>query len=58
MSTDDAVIEAKDVQRTHTLNGRYLDVLYRRATKQGKAAVYVIQFKDAKITATITITRS
>jgi hypothetical protein len=57
-SSESEVLEIKHVQKSHTLNGAYLDALYRRATQQGKAAVYVIEFTDAKIEATITITRS
>lgn len=57
-SSETEVIEVKHVAKSHTLKGESLDALYRRATQQGKDAVYVIEFVDSRITATITITRS
>ena len=56
--SDTEVMEIKDANLSHTLQGAALDALFRRATQQGKAAVYIITFKAAKVTATIHITRS
>jgi L-amino acid N-acyltransferase YncA len=51
-------MEVKDANLSHTLQGKALDALYRRATRQGKQAVYVVVFRASKITATIHIARS
>lgn len=56
-STEDTVIEYKDAKKTHTLKADDLDALFRRATKQGKDAEYVIYFGDHQLLATITFER-
>lgn len=57
-SSDTEVMEIKDVSKSHTLTGAALDILLRRAVRQGKEAVYIVNFRDAKVEATITIRRT
>ena len=57
-STEDTVFEVKSVKSSHTLKGSDLLGLFKRATKQGKTAEYIIQFGDARIEATITFKRT
>lgn len=56
-STDAMQYEFKNVARTHTLRGRDLLALFRRAVQQGKEAEYVVYFEDENLTATITLQR-
>jgi uncharacterized protein with von Willebrand factor type A (vWA) domain len=49
--------EFKNVLKTHTLNGKDLLALFRRAIRIGKNPVYVVYFEDSDITATIHITK-
>lgn len=56
-STDDAVLEIKDAMKSHTLQGAALDKLFRRATRQGKDAKYIVYFTETDLTATLTITK-
>ena len=56
-STDETQYEFKNVAKTHSLKGKDLLALFRRAVRQGKTAEYVIYFQEDNITATITLTR-
>jgi hypothetical protein len=56
-SSDATRYEFKSVDRAHTLHGQALLDLFRRAVREGKEAEYVIFFKKANITATITMQR-
>lgn len=56
-STDDAVIEFKNPNKTHTIQGEKLVAQFTRAARQGKAAMYTIYFEDFDITLEGTITR-
>lgn len=56
-STDEAVVEIKDANLTHTVKGESLDHLLRRAISQGKDAEYVIYFTAHNLTLTGKITR-
>ena len=56
-STDDELIEYKDANRTHTLNGQELDDLFRRASRQGRQAIYNIHFRAFDLEAKIWLTR-
>lgn len=56
-SSDEEVMEIKDANITHTLNGQMLDDLFRKAMKLGKSPVYIVQFKKHKIKAVITLER-
>lgn len=49
-STEDAVFEVKNVQKTHTIKGKDLENLFVNAAKQNKEAVYLVHFEDADIT--------
>ena len=49
-STDDAVYEAKNVRKTHTVKGSDLEKLFVGAAKQGKDAVYLVHFEESGIT--------
>lgn len=55
-SSEIELIEVKDANKTHTLNANDLFTLYRWAVQQDKEAVYVVQFKEKNIRATIHIT--
>jgi hypothetical protein len=46
-STDETVFEMKAVAKTHTVKGSDLTVLFEGAVRQGKEAVYIIDFGDA-----------
>lgn len=56
-SNDVAVFEFKNVLKTHTMNGKALKGLWRRATRQDKAAMYVIYFEAEDLTVTCHITK-
>lgn len=56
-STDDVRYEFKTVDRSHVLRGQALLDLFRRSVRTGRTAEYVIYFKQADITATITLQR-
>jgi hypothetical protein len=56
-STDDELIEVKQVKRSHTMQGRDLNTLFRRATEQGKEAVYIVHYIDNNITAEVRLRR-
>ena len=56
-STDDTQYEFKDAAKSYTLKGAELRTLFRHAVRQGKEPVFVVFFKDADMTATITITK-
>jgi hypothetical protein len=43
--------------KSHTLKGDDLDKLFRRAAQQGKEALYIINFRNYKLRATITLER-
>lgn len=47
----------KEAARSHTLNGVYLDRLFRDALRQGKEPRMVIVFGEAKLRLDIRITR-
>lgn len=49
--------EYKQVLRSHTLNGKYLEKLFVEATRQNKSALYVVEFTAANIIANITLRR-
>lgn len=49
-STDDALFEDKNVNRTHTIKGEDLDKLFCNAIAQGKEAHYIVYFAEADIT--------
>lgn len=55
-SSETELIEVKDAVAMHTLKAADLFKLFRRAVAQGKDAVYVVQFKDHHIRATIHLT--
>lgn len=56
-STEDSVIEFKNPNKTHTIQGSKLADQFVRAAKQGKSAMYTIYFEDFDITLEGTITR-
>jgi len=56
-SSDFEVMEIKDANKSYTLNGKELEGLYRRATRQNKDASFIIYFTGADLTATINITK-
>lgn len=45
-STEDAVFEHKAVAKTHTIKGSDLLVLFEGAARQGKEAIYIIDFSE------------
>ena len=51
------ILEIKDANKTHTINGIELDAVLTRAQKQGKDAEYVIHFTAVGITLTGRLTR-
>ena len=57
-STDDELIEYKDAAKTITVNGKYLEKLFRDASAQGKDAIFVVTFGEANIILEGRITRS
>ena len=56
-SDDDTQYEFKQTGKKHTLDGWALDGLFTRAIRQGKTPVYVVEFTDPQIVATITLER-
>lgn len=56
-SSEDNQYEFKQAKVSHTMKGKELLDLFRRAVRQGKDPEYVIYFEDADITATITLNR-
>lgn len=42
--------EIKDANKTHTVKGEDIDKLFKRATKQGKGAEYVVYFQAYDLT--------
>ena len=56
-STDTLQIEVKDAMRTHSIKGSDLLALFRRATRLGKQAEYVVYFTEADLTLTGRITK-
>lgn len=56
-SDDQTQYEFKSVGKKHTLDGWALDGLFVRAIRQGKTPIYVVEFEDAQIVATITLER-
>ena len=52
-SREDAVIEVKDAERSHTLSRTYLMSLFKTAARQGKDAVLIIEFPDLTVEAHI-----
>lgn len=55
-SSDTELIEVKDAIKSHTIKASDLFALFRRAAKQSKDPVYVIQFRDHSIRAEVHIT--
>lgn len=55
-STDQELLEYKDANKTHTLNGEELLLLFKRGAQQGKDARYIIKFAN-NIIAEIHLTR-
>jgi hypothetical protein len=53
-SDDVYLYEIKDANLSHVLNGQELHGLWLRAIRQGKQAVYIVQFPDFTIEAHIT----
>lgn len=56
-SSETEVMEIKDAMISHTLKGKDLFTLFKRAAMQGKDAVYVVYFTAFDLTATIKLTR-
>lgn len=56
-STDDAILEVKDANLVHTISGRDLAALFKRATRKGKRAEYIIYFQGSDVTLTGIITK-
>lgn len=56
-SNDSTLIEFKQSQKSHTLNGAYLSEMLSRAHAQGKDALYTVEFLDAGVLAEITLKR-
>lgn len=54
---DDYVYEIKDAKIAYTLSGHYLEKQRREALTELKTPVMIIYFKEADLTATITITK-
>lgn len=48
-SNDAYLFEIKDAQRVHQIDGRVLFALFKRGVRQGREALYVIQFNDPDI---------
>lgn len=48
-SDEETLYEIKDVMTSHALNGGYLEKLFMDAVRQGKEAVYIVQFRKARI---------
>lgn len=57
-SNSEDLIEFKEVQRSHTLNGEYCRDLFNRAVRQEKSALYVVNFNDVGITAEIRLRKA
>ncbi|UVF61501.1 hypothetical protein SEA_DALANDE_88 [Gordonia phage DalanDe] len=45
-------MEIKDAVKTHTIKGKDLETVFRRAAQQEKAAEYIIYFAEVDITLT------
>lgn len=43
-STTETLYEFKEVAKSHTLKGDYLEEIFVTATRQGKDAIYVVSF--------------
>lgn len=56
-SSEGALFEVKDAQKTHTLHGKTLNSLFRRAVAQDKDAVYIVYFGDYNLTAEVRLRR-
>ena len=56
-STDDTQYEFKNVLHSHSLRGKDLLALFKRAVRAGKEPIYVVYFEDSDLTATITLTK-
>lgn len=48
-SNEDTLFEHKLAKRSHTLKGKDLADLYRRAVRQGLDAVYLVEFDNDRI---------
>ena len=57
-SNDDVVMEVKDADKSHRLDGKYLEGLYKNAIRQGKDPVMVVNFRGVRLVATITLSRA
>lgn len=56
-STDDALLEIKDANYVHSIKARDLTALFKRATRQGKEAQYIVYFASEDLTLTGVITK-
>ena len=56
-SSPTTLIEAKRVDKTHTLKGHELETLFIRSVQLGKEALYVVTFVDSNIVAEISLRR-
>ena len=45
-SNAETIFEHKDAGKTHSLNAAFLMDLFRKATRQSKDAVYIVQFEN------------
>lgn len=57
-SDDGTLYEIKDANKSYTLKSVDLDTLWVRAARDGKEPVFIIEFADRRVRATIQITRS
>jgi hypothetical protein len=57
-SDEGTVVEFKQAERSFTLQGKYLEGLFKEATRQDKTAIMEINFKQAGITATLIVRRT
>lgn len=48
-STEEDVVEIKAARKSFVMNGAYMDRLYTEAVRQGKDAVMVVVFGEAKL---------
>lgn len=56
-SSKEKLYEIKDANKTYTIKGSELFALWKRATMELKEPEFVVYFKDADITVTMTITK-
>lgn len=56
-STEGEQYEFKNVMHTHSLKGKDLLALFKRAVRIGKEPVYVVYFEDVDLTAEIRLTK-